>query len=342
MQHDWLQYLETNNAVIENGAVSHFGEMQKEIAVADNGNVMADLSHFALIRFSGEDAQKFLHGQLSNNVEKLDTAHAQYTSYNSPKGRMMASMLLWQDAQGYVMMLPAALREAIQKRLTMFVMRSKVKVSDASDELVRIGIAGRQAAEMIVGAGLALPQDSMGVTVSAHGSAIRLNADRFLLLIKSDAPALWQQLSTRCTPVGAPAWGLLDIRAGIPWITPATQEHFVAQMTNYELIGGVDFKKGCYPGQEIVARTQYLGKLKRRMYHVHAENLADLKAGDEIFSADFEAQASGMVVNAAPSPHGGVEALAVIQIDSAASQTLHAITPDGPTLKLLPLPYAIP
>jgi tRNA-modifying protein YgfZ len=134
-------------------------------------------------------------------------------------------------------------------------------------------------------------------------------------------------------------WNLLDIRAGIAWITPATQEQFVAQMTNYELIGGVDFKKGCYPGQEIVARTQYLGKLKRRMYRIHVDSA--LAAGDELFSADFDGQASGMIVNAAPAPNGGFEALAVIQIESAASQTMHVRTIDGPILKILDLPYAI-
>jgi folate-binding protein YgfZ len=179
----------------------------------------------------------------------------------------------------------------------------------------------------------------MHASVHASVHIIKLSAERFLLLAKQPAQTLWDTLKSQYKPVGVEAWNLLDIRAGIAWITPATQEQFVAQMTNYELIGGVDFKKGCYPGQEIVARTQYLGKLKRRMYHIHADG--PLAAGDELFSADFEGQASGMVVNSAASPKGGVDALAVIQIDSAANQTLHAKSIDGPALKILNLPYSI-
>jgi tRNA-modifying protein YgfZ len=304
-------------------------------------NIVAELSQFALIRFSGEEAQKFLHGQLSNSVEKLGAGQAQYTSYNSPKGRMMASMLLWRDGDDYMMMLPAALRESIQKRLSMFVMRAKVKVTDASAEFVILGIAGKTSAQIIAETTGLKVTGAMQSNANETGCAIQLDADRLLLFIKQPADVVLAKITQHFDKADANGWTLLDIRAGIAWITPATQEQFVAQMTNFELIGGVDFKKGCYPGQEIVARTQYLGKLKRRMYRVQVETIDKLQAGDELFSTDFEGQASGMIVNAAPSPAGGFEALAVIQIDSAATQTLHAKSIDGPTLKMLSLPYAI-
>ncbi len=303
--------------------------------------IVVELSQFALIRFSGEEAQKFLHGQLSNSVEKLGAHQAQYTSYNSPKGRMMASMLLWRDADDYVLMLPASLREAIQKRLSMFVMRAKVKVSDATAEFACLGLAGNQAAQ-IADDTLQLKVD--GVLQSAandNACLIKLDTERYLLMLKPARGAVLEKIKARAITADADAWNLLDIRAGIAWISASTQEQFVAQMTNYELIGGVDFKKGCYPGQEIVARTQYLGKLKRRMYRVQVSGVDSLVAGDALFSADFDGQASGMIVNAAALPQGGFEALAVIQIDSAATQAMHAKSIDGPSLTLLSLPYAL-
>jgi tRNA-modifying protein YgfZ len=302
-------------------------------------NIIAELPQFVLIRFSGEEAQKFLHGQLSNSVEKLGAHQAQYTSYNSPKGRMMASMLLWRENADYLLMLPASLRETIQKRLAMFVMRAKVKVTDASAEFICFGVAGKQSAQILTEITGLKVDSAMQSSANENAQIIKLGAERFMLIAKQPADAIREKIKARLETASVDVWNLLDIRAGIAWITPATQEQFVAQMTNYELIGGVDFKKGCYPGQEIVARTQYLGKLKRRMYRIHVDSA--LAAGDELFSADFDGQASGMIVNAAPAPNGGFEALAVIQIESAASQTMHVRTIDGPILKILDLPYAI-
>jgi folate-binding protein YgfZ len=339
MHNEWLQHLQQDGALIENAVVANFGHAAAELAATDSSDIVADLSQFALIRFCGEEAQKFLHGQLSNSVEKLGANQAQYTSYNSPKGRMMASMLLWRDGDDYLLMLPASLRESVQKRLAMFVMRAKVKVSDASGEFACLGVAGKQATQKLKLLFGSTPDSAMQSSVNDSVHVIKLDGERFLLLAKLPANMLWDKLKSQFQPVGADAWNFLDIRAGIAWITPATQEQFVAQMTNYELIGGVDFKKGCYPGQEIVARTQYLGKLKRRMYRVHLDSA--LTAGDELFSPDFEGQASGMIVNAAPSPTGGFDALAVIQIDSATTQTLHAKSIDGQTLKILDLPYSV-
>ncbi len=304
-------------------------------------NIVVELASFGLIRFSGEDAQKFLHGQLSNSVEKLGANQAQYTSYNSPKGRMMASMLLWRDGDDYMMLLPAALRESIQKRLSMFVMRAKVKVTDATAESAIIGLAGKTTAQTVAELTGLKVEGAMQSSANETCRAIQLDAERILLIIKHPAKAVVEKISQRADKGDANTWTLLDIRAGIAWITSATQEQFVAQMTNYELIGGVDFKKGCYPGQEIVARTQYLGKLKRRMYRIQVNGIDNLNAGDGLYSADFEGQASGMIVNAALLAQGGYEALAVIQIDSAATQTVHAKSATGPAVKMMSLPYTV-
>jgi len=161
-----------------------------------------------------------------------------------------------------------------------------------------------------------------------------------LSVVPEHAAAVWQVLCESATPVGAPVWDWLRINAGIPMIVAATQEQFVPQMVNLEVIGGVSFQKGCYPGQEIVARSQYLGKLKRRMFLAHVE--APAAPADNLYSADIEGQATGTVVNAAPAPTGGFDVLAVAQVESANTQTLHLKAADGAELRLKPLPYALP
>ena len=140
---------------------------------------------------------------------------------------------------------------------------------------------------------------------------------------------------------GPETWDLLDIRAGIPIITPATQEAFVPQMVNLDLIGGVSFDKGCYPGQEIVARMHYRGTLKQRMHLAHVDGVEQPQPGEKIYSAAFGEQACGTIVSATRSPDGGFDALAVIQTASRVDG-VHWKSQDGPALRFLPLPYAIP
>jgi folate-binding protein YgfZ len=309
--------------------------------VAADIPTLADLSDLALIRISGEDARDFLHSQFSNDVRKLDGTQAQLNGYCSPKGRLLATFLLWRYGDDYLLQLPAELRESIQKRLTMFVLRSKVKLTDASADFVRLGLSGAQAENLVHEFFGPVPEARFGLVHGEQATIIRLGDDRFELLVASEAPAIAERLARRCTAVSADHWSWLDIRAGIPTITRATQEQFVPQMVNFELLGGVNFQKGCYPGQEIVARTQYLGRLKRRMYlaHVAAENVT---AGDSLFSADLEGQASGTIVNAARAPGGGQDVSAVIQIDSARQHAIHWKTADGPQLQLQTLPYPVP
>jgi tRNA-modifying protein YgfZ len=170
---------------------------------------------------------------------------------------------------------------------------------------------------------------------------IALPEQRYQLLIAADAAlALWQQLADAGIVAAAESlWRLSDIRAGAPWITAATQEAFVAQMANMDLIGGVSFTKGCYPGQEIVARTQYLGKLKRRMYRA-SMTAEHVEAGQDVFSSEMNGQASGKVMLSAPTGQGGWEVLLVAQIASL-EHGLHLGSVDGPLLEILDLPYSL-
>jgi hypothetical protein len=344
MNASWQTFLESLGAVIQNGRVQHFGDATAEVRYAFDQTIVADLSDQSLIQFAGEDAQTYLQGQLSNDLRLLDGGNSQFTSYCTPKGRMLANFLLWQNApDSYLAQLPAGLREPIQKRLSMFVLRSKVKVSDASDAWVRLGVGGPGAQAVVASVLGAAPPAVHGLAHHANGSTLHLPGGLFEILIAPDqACAVWNKLTQQAKPVGTACWDGLMIRAGIPAILPGTQEAFVPQMVNYELIGGVNFKKGCYPGQEIVARTQYLGKLKRRMYIGNLMLDTAPHPGDELFSADLPDQAAGMIVNAAPAASGGYDVLAVIQTASAEGSAIHWKTLDGPTLKLGVLPYAIP
>jgi folate-binding protein YgfZ len=187
----------------------------------------------------------------------------------------------------------------------------------------------------------AVPESAMHSVASDAGQVIRVGEDKFVLSIAPGrAAAVWQALRQSATPAGAPVWDWLRLNAGIPMIVAATQEQFVPQMVNLEVIGGVSFQKGCYTGQEIVARSQYLGKLKRRMFLAHVD--AEAAPGDHLYSDDIAGQATGTVVNAAPAPSGGYDVLAVAQVESAHTRTLHLKTADGAALNLKPLPYALP
>ncbi len=188
-----------------------------------------------------------------------------------------------------------------------------------------------------------LPQQPFGVIGTTQGSVIKISDSRFLVSTPApNAASLWTALGQRAQPVGSSCWDWLNIRSGIPVILPQTQEQFVAQMVNLELLGGVNFNKGCYPGQEIVARMQYLGKLKRRMYLAHLSGSGAPQAGDELFSAEMEGQTCGMIVNAAPAPGGGYDVLATVQISTRETQAAHWKSLHGGTLEFLPLPYPLP
>lgn len=304
--------------------------------------VYADLSDTGLIAFQGDDTTTFLQGQLTNDVRQLAQHRAQYSGFCSPKGRLLGSFLLWQHADSTYLQLAAELQPALQKRLSMYILRSKVKARDAREEWLRIGIAGHNAAEVVKTlTGCTLDAD-MQTAESGLMSVIRLASERYQITAPvADRDGLLAALAQHAGIIDMNQWQWLEIRAGIPTIVAATQEQFVPQMVNFDLTNSVNFQKGCYTGQEIVARTQYLGKLKRRMYLVHSD--ATMAAGDEIYSPEMEGQAMGMVVNAQPAPAGGWDALAVMQISSVAGkQPLHLQSLEGALLTLQDLPYAVP
>lgn len=302
---------------------------------------VTDLSQFGLIRVSGADSRNFLQGQLTADINAVTPELAQLSSYCSPKGRMLGSFWIFQRADALYLQLPVERLEATLERLRMFVLRAEVTLEDASEELARIGLAGDCAAAMLP----SVPGEDEKSCFTRDGlTIIRLPGDRprFELIAPADMLAdLWPKLLSQANQVGPDFWSLMDIRAGIPNVFEDTVEAFVPQMANMQLIGGVSFTKGCYTGQEVVARMQYLGTLKRRMYRTHIDTTEAPARGAEVYSPSSESgQGAGRIVDAAPSPEGGFEALAVLQISSAEANDLRLGDANGPALSFLRLPYA--
>jgi len=344
---DWTQFLAAQRL----GPVLSLAQAtMREQAV--RGCVLCDLSGFGLLEASGADAQAFLHAQLSSDVHALGCDRSQLATYNSPKGRVLATLLLWRSGEGFFIQLPAALAPSLGKRLSLFILRSKLRLAAAGDRLVRFGLAGAQAGELLRSAGLAVPDADFGVVNRAANAGamqpdwvLHLPGERYELVVDGAdrAIALWQSLcAAGAAPAGeAAAWQWLAIRSGIADIVPETQDQFVPQMLNYELLGAVSFTKGCYPGQEIVARTQYRGEIKRRTWLLHADT-EDPPAPGQSIHAPGAGQAVGTVLAAAAAPDGGYDALACVHTELAQAGELRLGSAQGPALRRLPLPYALP
>lgn len=345
MNETWKSFIQNQGAVLEGDRVQHFGHPAEERRAAAGGHVLADLSDFSLIRARGDDTQNFLNGQLSNDIRQLDATHSQLASWCSPKGRMLVIFRLFRRGNDTLLQLPATLFENTLKRLRMFVMRAKVTLESVEAELVSIGLSGPDAKKILTEAAGFAPSGDNGCETREDVTIISLPGPhpRYEVIAPTAAvEKLWESLKSKAAPVGPAVWAWLDIMAGIPSVHPETNEEFVPQMANLEAVGGVNFKKGCYPGQEIVARMQYLGKLKQRMYRAHFAGETAPRPGDAIFAPDFPGQSAGTVVEAQASPDGGYDLLAVIQISSAEAGELHFGSETGPRLTLHSLPYSLP
>ena len=302
--------------------------------------LVADLSHNALIGVTGDDAASFLHGQFTNDVESLAVGRAQWNGWCSPKGRLLATFLLLRMRDRFLLMLPAEIAPAIARRLTMYVLRSKVKIVDESELYARIGIAGVNASSSVASHWGTTPAKLESVEKDG-AICVALGGERFIALVPAKAaPAMWDLLASAEARASAEEWEWTSIQAGIPTIVAATQEAFVPQMANFDLVGGVSFSKGCYPGQEIVARTQYRGGLKRRMALAHLAGGDRPAPGQAVYSPSFGDQSAGTIVNAARAPGGGFDALVVAQLESLAQGFLHLGSPDGPRLEIRSQPPA--
>ncbi|MDM7322848.1 MAG: folate-binding protein [Gammaproteobacteria bacterium] len=345
MKPEWKTFLQQRGAEwdADNTRVAHFGNPDQELALSLTGEIIADLSHRGLIAVMGEEAESFLQNMLSNDVRQVSATRSQLTSLNTPKGRMLAIMRLFWREGVYYLSLPRPLVEPTLKRLRMYVLRSKVALESAGEALVRFGLSGERAEGLLREAWGEPPVASDDVCTDGGVTVLRIHgpSPRFELYGELEPmQKLWQRLDVHAVPAGAACWELLDTLAALPEVYPETVEAFVPQMANLDRVGGVSFKKGCYPGQEVVARMHYLGKPNRRMALLRAKAAESAQPGQGVFGDDPEA-AVGTVVRAAPHPDGGIVLLAVVRLPALTEGALHLGTVDGPKLVRLPLPYAL-
>jgi len=300
---------------------------------------IAPLPHLGIIRASGADAASFLHNQLTNDVLLMKDGHCRLAAFCNAKGRMQASFVVYKrSAEEVLLICRKDLMAQTIKRLSMFVLRAKAKLSDASDEFQLMGLAGDVVTQVLNG-----DASASSLTVEPWQRHAVGGADVLSLYPALGQPrALWvapKDVASLTGPaLSADLWRAGEVMSGIAWVELATFEAFVPQMLNYESVAGVDFKKGCYPGQEIVARSQFRGTLKRRAFI--AQSLVPIAAGQEVFSSLDATQPCGLVAQAASAGDCHV-AILQLQLSATENNTLHGGAADGPVLSLLALPYAL-
>ncbi|VVD66641.1 tRNA-modifying protein YgfZ [Pandoraea pneumonica] len=330
-----------------------------QFAALQSGSFAALAHDTGLIAVTGADAESFLHGQLTNDVEHLKPAQARLSGYCSAKGRLLATFLMWRDAtaDATIYLAGAAdVQAAVQKRLSMFVLRAKAKLTDATATHVLLQVGGPAAEAVLTQTFAALPAVSLAAVHGTLGDApttlVRLPdagsaraLPRYLWSVPvAQAAQVWAalQASPGLVVVDSALTAWLDVHSGVANIVTATQEQFVPQMVNWEVVGGVSFRKGCYPGQEVVARSQYRGTIKRRLHLAHvAEGGAAPVPAQELVEVSDPDQPCGMVVQAATAPNGGYDLLVELKLAAREANDVRLGSADGPALQFSELPYEI-
>ena len=334
MNSDWKDLLINEGASFNDSGDCNFNNK----TVSDCQKI--PLTHLGVIRVSGEDRETFLQGQFTNDARNITAESSQLSSYCTPKGRMLANFRMFADTNdNWYIIIPSERLPAILKRLTMFVLRSKVELTDASEQMLILGLSGDCIAQSL---DTSLPAKTDEVTHDNSTSFIRVETlgSRYMAVGSADEIiSLWQKLDL-ADAAGSSAWRLGDIKAAIPTVFESTQEAFIPQMTNMHLVNGVSFTKGCYTGQEVVARMQYLGKLKRRMYQVSFSYDGEVQPGDDIYSSISQSgQGAGKLVDAVSVDGEHYEGLAVMEISGADEGEIRLYDENGPLMKISEPPY---
>ncbi|MEB8433002.1 folate-binding protein YgfZ [Cocleimonas sp. KMM 6892] len=333
MNPNWKTFLTEHDALSDDSKNSSYSSDTK---------VLADLSGRGLLEVSGEDAETFLQNQLTNDIRNVNETTHQESAWCSPKGRIIANFRVFKRGDSFLLDLSADLLEHVIKKLRMYVMMSKVTIDDVSDSLVHFSYSGQGAdteLNNILGDLPKAPTESIQ-SGSLSVLAIAGANTRFDIFGEvEDCKSLWQKLNNDAVVAPSTHWDYLNIQAGIPMISAESTEAWIPQMVNYIHIGGVDFKKGCYPGQEVVARLNYLGKTKRRMYHIVADTASALAVGSAVKSEkDTEA---GKVLTSVINPEGKAEALVILKIAEATKPLTVSVDNQEANVHFLDLPYVV-
>jgi len=344
MHSGWTEHLTARGARLDPDRRIGFGAPPAETArAAIEGSVVVPLTDRAVVDVVGDDAQRFLHNQLTADVAALPADRGVVAGYCTPKGRLLAILWVTRIEGGFRFRLPHALVEPTTTQLLKYRLRSRCEITDVSDQVVAAGVSGPTAPELVDRAFGTAPATELELGRSGELQVLRIPGPhpRFEVTgppgaIRSGYDAL---VADGSVEAGSRAWELLDVRAGIPELTVETSEAFVPQMVNLHSVGGISFTKGCFPGQEVVARLRYLGELKRRTYRARVDAPDPIAPATAVRSADGAPGSPGQVLRAAPDPDGGQELLAVIQV--AAAEGALRLGEEGPALELLPLPYDV-
>jgi folate-binding protein YgfZ len=347
MRQSWKEFLIDNGAEFEADKLVSFGNPSRESRIPPQGSVLSDLSDRGIIEVHGVDAKDFLQSQFTNDISRVTQDKHQLSAWCNPKGRVLATFRVFKRGNNYYLSVSADLIELILKRLRMFVMRSDVTIEDISKSLIHFGYAEERAEGDLqtilakdtvpIEPNQTLQHDSLSI-LRLPGTVPRFEVFGEL----KDAQDLWERCNVRAAPVSSSGWDYLNIVAGLPVVCEESSTAWIPQMLNLQVIDGVDFQKGCYPGQEIVARLKYLGKNKRRMYRIEI-NSNDLPVVGQKIYAEGERAYAGKVLTAVINPSGKVEALAVLKIalvHHSLSLKEDSSEPQG-VVSLLELPYVV-
>ncbi len=338
MNNDWKQFLQVNDVQHSDEAVNN--------KTAGNMDIICDLSSFSTLIIAGDDAASFMQGQFTNDVTAVNEKNSHLSAICNNKGRMIANFRLFKYQKNYFLILKSDLVEQTIQHLQNYILRAQVAIQDVSEQLIAIGVSGKNAADLLAPFIKNINTDVDRISFNENYIVIRVPGSQLryeIFCSFEHAKALWEKVSEQAgrsaETVNSSSWDYLNIQAGIPFIDANSSEQFVPQMANMELINGVSFTKGCFTGQEIVARMHYLGKLKKRCYKINIDTDKKPQTGDKLFAENARTgQNTGAIISVEKNPESGYDALAVIQIADTESK-LFLNDANGPAVTIKDLPY---
>lgn len=347
----WLDFLVSQNVQFdESGKIVTFGQAELERFLIKNGPVLTSLTHQGLIKVTGSEAHAFLQGQLSSDITNVTDNTAQLSAYCDPQGQVLAIFLVFKYKGDFYLSFDGSLKDSVLKRLTMFVMRSDVQLSDVSNTLIHIGFAG-EFGDLDI-------QRRLNTKVKEvyESGLIDIEGMEEVCVVKVPGPyhkyelfgpadqvqQVWKSLRSNSDLTNSYDWNLLNIAAGVPEVTSATSAQFVAQFLNLDKLDAISFKKGCFPGQEIIARMHYRGKITKRMFRIRFEEALDLSIGDNLILKDAQEKSHKLtVINANPDIFNGTLCLAIGTLKSLEAVEGDLMTESGQPAVIEPLPYTL-
>ncbi len=350
MNKQWQNFLTEQGAQFsETGEIITFGHPEIERFLIKNGPVITSQAHQALLKVSGDEAFNFLQGQLSNDLKNVDHETAQLSAYCDPKGNVLTTFLIFKIADDFYLSFDFSLKTIIQKRLTMFVMRSKVTITDMAEDLIHIGFAG-DFANLDVQRLLSTKvknnyQTAQLASKEANATVIKVPGPyhryEFFASI-DDMQVIWKKLKNNSDTTNSADWKLLDLAYGIPKLNSQTQGLFIPQFLNLDKLEAINFKKGCYPGQEIIARIHYRGRVTKRMMRIHFPEIVELNSGEElILTDDDNKRLKFIVIEARPDVINGTLCHAVGTLKPLESASGNLKTSSGIIATIEPFAYSL-